>query len=210
MPLIKIEQINPEAFWAIWLIDESAEDLYSRISCSDQENDEYALIHNEVKKLEWLSARNALNEILNNLDISANSIKDGYGKPHLDNEHFISLAHSYPFAAAILNKRKPVGIDIEKVQDKLLKVVPKFLNPREIDSLNLNIEKACVYWTAKETLYKIYGKKKLSFKENLFVKNFQLQNKGNTMGSIITDSHHSSHTLHYFKFDNYFICFNTD
>ena len=210
MPLIKIEQINADSFWAVWFIKESPEDLYSRLSCSLQEENEFALIHNERKRVEWLSARSALNEILKQIGITANSEKDGYGKPHLDNEFYISLAHSFPYATAILNKKRPVGIDIEQVQEKLIKVAPKYLNADELKNMNLNIEKACVYWTAKEALYKIYGKKKLSFKENLIVKDFQLQKKGFTQGSISTINHHSVHELQYFQLDDYFISFNID
>ena len=56
-----------------------------------------------------------------------------------------------------------------------------------------------LYWCAKESLYKLYGKKNLRFKENLFVEPFEYLGKGKIKAEIILDSMKSKYILRYEK-----------
>jgi hypothetical protein len=47
-----------------------------------------------------------------------------------------------------------------------------------------NLKKLCVYWCAKEAMYKIYGKRSLIFTEQILIKPFSLANEGSLEGSI--------------------------
>lgn len=211
MPLIQIHPLNDISAWALWRIDESQEELASLPLC-DHERTELSQIHNERRRLEWLGARNALQGIIERQMIEKKSIlKDGFGKPFLmDSSHHISIAHSFPYAAAIFNRIYPAGIDLERIQDKILKIGDKFLNRKEAASCNGDPATMTVYWCAKEALYKLYGKKRLVFKENLFVNPFSMQSSGDILGMISIDEERLEVRLHYEKLDNYIVCLTVD
>lgn len=86
-------------------------------------------------------------------------------------EH-ISISHSHAKLAIIVNRQEPTGIDIELIRDKVKSIQNKFLNENEIAFANNDVETLVTLWAAKETLYKIYGRKKMEFKKHLFVEPF--------------------------------------
>jgi len=108
------------------------------------------------------------------------------GKPYLkDRTEEISISHSHDMLAVILDNEKATGVDIELIRDKILKITHKFLSDNELkDIAGQSIEKVLVYWAAKETLYKIYAKKSVDFREHLFVCNFGYNEVG---GEIISN-----------------------
>lgn len=100
-------------------------------------------------------------------------MKDNYGKPYLKNSKFhISLSHSGEYVTAIISKYK-VGIDIQEISKKVEKIKSKFLSKQELKQCDNDILRLNRYWTAKEALYKGYGKKGLAFIENIIVTPFK-------------------------------------
>jgi 4'-phosphopantetheinyl transferase len=208
MPLIQITDIDVHASWALWEITETLEELALDRLC-EKERAELDQIHNPRKRMEWLASRNALLKIFGNNNIEKKSVlKDGFGKPFLFGaEHQISLAHSFPYAVALFNRLKPAGIDIEKVQDKILKIGTKFLNEKEKEFSGRDCTMMTVVWCAKEALYKLYGRNKLIFKENLFINPFRLDHQGEISGIIEYKDSFSEHFLHYLLMDDYVVCY---
>jgi phosphopantetheinyl transferase len=91
------------------------------------------------------------------------------GAPFLKNGLKISISHSGLFVAVCLSKEK-MGIDLQIVNKKILKVVDKFTNQIEkklIDENNL--EKLTQLWTIKEAAYKYFSLGNLSFKSDILV-----------------------------------------
>ena len=72
-------------------------------------------------------------------------------------------------------------------------------------------EQLTVFWCAKESLYKLYGKKELAFKKNLIIEPFQYAEKGNIKGWIKNSSVNKSFALQYEKLnsgnDNYMLVY---
>lgn len=99
---------------------------------------------------------------------------DEFKKPHFkENNLYLSLSHTNNYVASIVHPEKRVGVDMEKISNKALKVASKFLNSEEYKTLSKQIDKelfATIYWAAKEALYKLYGKKSLIFAKQLKVK----------------------------------------
>lgn len=99
---------------------------------------------------------------------------DEFKKPHFkENNYYLSLSHTNNYVASIVHPEKRVGVDMEKISNKALKVASKFLNSEEYKTLSKQIDKelfATIYWAAKEALYKLYGKKSLIFAKQLNVK----------------------------------------
>lgn len=206
MPVEKIVH-DTNRCWGMWLIQESEEALQKELGNLYQVPDSFT---NQNKRLEWLAGRSLIRTLLQSLNLSFHGIsKDQYGKPFLKNlSQHISLSHSYPYVAAIIDHDKVVGIDLEQPKSKLLKIAPRILAAQEFQDAGQDILKHCVYWCAKEALIKIYGKKDLTLAENLQISPFKLQKEGNITGRIIVKDSETAIPLRYQVFESFVIVFN--
>jgi len=132
------------------------------------------------------------------------------GKPYLKNRtEEISISHSHDMLAVVVDEQKPTGIDVELIRDKVLKITHKFLSDNEQkDIAGQSIEKVLVYWSAKETLYKIYSKKSVDFREHLFIANFEYnENGGEIISNIMMSDFEKEIKLKYMKVDEYILVY---
>jgi phosphopantetheinyl transferase (holo-ACP synthase) len=79
--------------------------------------------------------------------------------------------------AAIISGKNNVGVDIEKMSDRIEKVASKILNEKELETcLSLPVRDQAefkqVVWGAKESMFKLYGIGNLDFKENMSITSF--------------------------------------
>lgn len=87
------------------------------------------------------------------------------GKPELsDGSLYFSISHSFPYAAAIISRKKAVGVDIQMYVDKIERLQHKFLSDAEQQLTYNDIKKITLAWTAKEALFKYYGLGAVDFK----------------------------------------------
>ncbi len=181
MPLHKIEWTGHQCGWAIWHITESVDALASLAQPEVYPEKIVSL----SKRLEWLGGRILLKILVEQAGLSYQGLlKDEFGKPSLDQHlHHISLSHSYPYVAAQIDFQA-VGIDVEQPKDKLLRIAHRVFNPSEETDAGKDITKNCVYWCAKEALYKIHGHGGISFSKNLKIEPFSLAQQGNLKGKI--------------------------
>ncbi len=181
MPLLEIHSLGENQAWALWHIRETEEELSALAGeiCPSE-------IVNGYKRLEWLTGRLSIKSLLENLGLQYHGIrKDEYGKPFLHLlPHQISLSHSYPYVAAQIDRINPIGIDLEQPKEKLKKIATRVFSKNEVFDAGDNIVKLCIYWCAKESLYKIYGKRNLLFTEHLLVEPFSLSHFGSLTGKI--------------------------
>lgn len=127
----------------------------------------------EKRQLEKLAVRHLLNE-LSLEELHGKIDYDNFGKPHLiDNQYYISFSHKSPFAAVIISKNNPhTGIDIERVGPMPMKLSAKFTNKQDLSAEASSLtetERCALIWSAKECLYKVYGKKELDFREHMTI-----------------------------------------
>ena len=210
MPIIKLENGAGYAY-AIWHISESQKELMALSKLTPKEIKEFSTIRHERKKKEYLAGRLTIKAIMASVGAEFKGIdKDEYGKPYLikSNSH-ISLSHSFPFAVAIVHLKKTVGIDIERPQPKLKAIAPKFLSKTELAAAADDEKKLCIYWSAKEVLYKIYGRKQMSLCSEIKVDPFSAEGEeGMLQGTIMMPDHIASYNLKYIDFNGYIVCFN--
>jgi 4'-phosphopantetheinyl transferase len=183
MPATKINWESLACGWGVWQIDEEEESLAALVLPADSCPEEIA---NSRKRLEWLAGRALLKEMVEECGLLYGGIiKDEFGKPFLKElPHHISLSNSYPYVAVQIHPEKSVGIDLEQPRPKLFSVMRRVLTDSEwLDGAN-NLRKLCVYWCAKEALYKIYGKRSLVFTEQILIKPFALGESGKVEGRI--------------------------
>jgi phosphopantetheinyl transferase len=130
---------------------------------------------------------------------------DAFGKPHLKDNNYLSITHSFTFTAIIISEKKPVGIDVEKQRDKIVKIAHKFTPIEEYNTIANHealVSKLTIVWGAKESLYKIYGKKKLRFLHHIYIEDFSFIDT-KTTGVIKYQGHVSTHSIHFLEFEGF-------
>lgn len=206
MPLERV-YASGDPCWGLWRITEDETSLRQEVPGETIP----ASLTNPLKRLEFLAGRTLIKTLLKQWGLPfPGLIKDVNGKPFLAGSSIcISLSHSYPFVAAILHKTKNVGIDLEQPKDKLLRIAPRILSEDELANAGSDVVKHCVYWCAKETLIKIYGKKDLIFSKNLLISPFDLQDKGHLIGRILASDSETAIPLEYIVADNFVVVVST-
>ena len=70
-----------------------------------------------------------------------------------------------------------MGIDLEKLKEKTLKIAPRFMEVKHLENLYTleQIEKSTVIWGVKESIFKIKNEKGISFPEHIFEAEFDLK-----------------------------------
>lgn len=138
-----------------------------------EELEKYQLLSNPKRKREFEYVR-----FLRTLQIGKKPIRyDAIGKPNVkDKKIFISISHSKNFVA-FANDTSPIGIDIEELSSRILKVWSRYLHPEEFDIFDTtSIFDLTVAWTIKEALFKLNTKTGIDFKNDLRIKS----KEGNT------------------------------
>ena len=124
MPLIFRNPIAEKGELALWKVTEPVEGLLDIL----REQGIYAdvpFFRNMNRLAEWLTAR----ILLSLLGVKQKIIYDELGKPHLEGEgSYISISHSGQFVCVIFHPECAVGVDIERMGDRIQRVKRKFIN----------------------------------------------------------------------------------
>lgn len=127
------------------------------------------------------------------------------GKPVLiDQRAELSITHNFPFAATLINLRRPCGIDIELQREKLAHVQHKFLHETELDNRD-QLENLTKIWSAKEVIFKVHGEKNLSFKNEISV---AMEGHEKATGNILKHGHEQQVSLRYERVLDYWLCYS--
>jgi 4'-phosphopantetheinyl transferase len=209
MALVHFEEINPESCWGIWRIDESEDDLLYRLNPVKTDLTHFESIQHPRIRLESIASRMIVKELTERYGYEYQGIfKNKNGKPFLYNSPLhISYSHTEQYAAAIIHTEKPCGIDMEHIQDKMMRVSARFLSEKELESTGEDLEKICIYWCAKEAMYKLYNLRDTEFKGNLKVSAFQKENRGELEGVIHVGSFLSKTEVQYQLFGEVVVAF---
>ena len=178
--------------------DESV--LRQNLPLTQSELEELDTIRHPAQRVEWVACRVAVQQLTQELGLDYVGLKkDKYGKPHLINAPWhISLSHTTGWAAAIIHKSRPVGIDVEPIREQFKRVVPRVLSESEIAHAARDIGRLAIYWCAKEALYKLYGKRELTFREHLYVEPF-VDGAEQLIGHVRLPDHEEQLTLRCFR-----------
>lgn len=190
----KIEKISPLSALAVNNIQEVASNGVGFLSFREKLS--LANISREEKKKEWKGARLAIKAALDCISLPyPGFFKDEHGKSHpMDGYGYVSLSHTKGIAAAIFHKEMPVGIDLDYVREKVVRLGPKFLDPSEIEFLNGDPLLYTIAWSAKESIFKCQGRRGISLKYNILLEPFDREVKvlkGKVYGSEFSDHHYT-------------------
>jgi len=158
----------------------------------------------QISREHFLAVRKLLN--IENPDININY--DQNGKPYLNINKGISISHSSKLVGIGLSNEIDFGIDIQIKTDKIFNIQKKFLSKNELLQLGSidNIESLTKIWSAKESMYKLLGKKGVSFSGDLEI---DISPKNNVFktGHYINEINKVKFDLTYFSLDEYIICY---
>ncbi|HSG67199.1 MAG TPA: 4'-phosphopantetheinyl transferase superfamily protein [Bacteroidales bacterium] len=168
MPLHSNNSLNEHTRIVIWKIEETVEWFLAMLHLDREELEKYNGFRTDQRRAHWLAYRHILKNVVGRG--SEICIRyDENSKPFIElSDDHISVSHAGKFAVVIISKQ-PVGIDIEQVTPRLHRIADKFLTPEEtgIGLEKMSTEALCLHWCAKEALYKLYGERKLDFREHM-------------------------------------------
>jgi phosphopantetheinyl transferase len=196
----------------VWHITETEPELRSLLSRAMKDPADPDAFKNESRRKQWMAARILLSALLEK------KISIGYhenGKPWLkDGSWQISVSHSGDMAAAAISSRFHVGIDIERIRDRVARVAGRFLSEAELPSpaLENRIEKLHVSWGAKEALYKLNGNPGVDLRRDIFIHSFDYLCKSvqTCQASMIINNISRVYPVYYEKIDEYMLAFTYD
>jgi len=207
MAIAYSKQIDGDTEFALWKIEEEAEDLYVQLQLNDEEKAFVEQLRHGKRHLHWLGTRVLLRTMLRTDEYIDCKI-DAHGKPYLVNlPYHISLSHSFEYAAVMIGKQ-PVGIDIEQIRQKVERIAPKFMNQGELAAVPTDEHKVNVlyaYWCAKEAIYKCYGQKEVSFVDNISLQPFPYAHQGSIQAQLHKGEVNLDYEVNYFQYEDYMV-----
>jgi len=183
---IIFEKITDNYILKLAEFNDNPENLFLQIKddSGDEEIDYYRKIKNNKRKTEWLGTRILLKNILG---IYTRIYYDNRGNPFLKNNKYISITHSENYVGIIISTNKDVGIDTERISERILRTAHKFISDENLSEIKGKdyLKKIYLHWCAKETLFKIKGGGGYDFINDFVIKPFKLTDCGTLEAEIL-------------------------
>lgn len=193
----------------IWKTEESPEELLSLLTNETDYLQEISTMRTENRKKEWLAVRVLLKELLGE---EARIAYHTNGAPYLPEKNLhISISHTKGYVAVALSPDSPVGIDIEYISDRIMKVRERFLSEEENNAIDAMHEREhlLIYWCAKETMFKMIKEEGIDFINHLHVNPFPFKREGSFTASETRTSQAVSYIISYRVYDQFVITFSS-
>ena len=201
MPLTNIIYLDAGRRIGCWQITESMEELSESLTI-DADLEERVKNCHERRVKELLATRVMLKQLTQNFEEKI--VYDENRKPSLKyGSEKISISHSKDRLVILMSKSAEVGIDVEYVGEKILRIKEKFLTERELEFIDEDLLKGTIYWCAKESLYKFYGERGLDFRKNLIMNDFEVKRKGHFQAKIVQEQFYKEMIVNYCVFDEF-------
>ncbi|RTQ50191.1 4'-phosphopantetheinyl transferase superfamily protein [Hymenobacter gummosus] len=204
MPLHRLTAPLPDspALLGLWHLTEPVEELLALLPAAAGYAELLPAGRDAQRPRQWLAGRALAHALLRELGAGPALIRNApdTGQPLVVGPpgFGVSLSHSGEWVAALLTAHGRVGIDVEQVRPKARQLARKFLSDDELLDAGPDDVKHSLYWSAKETLYKLYSHRRLLFKEHLQLDPFELQAAGQLTGHLLPpDEAPSQHRLGY-------------
>ncbi len=183
MPFFYQQNINETRHLAIWSITEPVLFFEKEVNLAVD-------IQNEERKIQHLAVRLLLKLMMPEADLNKLVMADN-GKPYLQGGPFhFSFSHCKGYAAVAVSDTDPIGIDIEIIHPRIVKVAHKFLNDAEKALITTLVEKdqlkqLAFFWAAKEAMYKQHEQLGIDFAKDFNVLQLALGDRGMVAAQIL-------------------------
>lgn len=164
---------------AVWHITEDYDELLSLLPDADiVKNEAESRFKSQHRIMEWTTVRVLLYIVLGR---QVNILYNDQGAPSLpDYEGLnISISHTKEYVAIALSEKSKVGVDVEYIEHdeaikngklpKVARVRDRFVRDDEFADGNVSL---LLHWSAKETVFKVLGREKVDFVDDLKVSPF--------------------------------------
>lgn len=145
-------------------------------------------IKHSARELEYLSVQKVVTESYTNSTLA----KDEYGKPFLVPKNSeINYSHTSKRLLWGDHPTLKIGVDIETLRPQLAKIKHKFCREDELAFIpeKEELPYLLAIWSAKESIYKAYGKKEVDFKDHMQICEFELMREGYLEANFLLDCH---------------------
>ena len=186
----------------LWKLSEKEIQLNNLVNLSLSSKSRLDLIKSSSQRKQFLGIQNLLS--LHNINNKV-LFYDDNGKPHLLNNKFISISHSFDYCGVIVSDVK-VGIDIEKFRSKILNISKKFVSESDLALIKVSsVENITKVWSIKEAVYKAFGHNKIDFKKNIIIKSVNKEfNKATVL--IFINEISENYSIEIYNFSQYICC----
>jgi phosphopantetheinyl transferase len=201
MPFFYQQNINDTAHLAIWAIREP-------LSFFEEGMQLPIPIQNEERRIQHLAVRLLFKLMMPEIDLADLILADN-GKPYLKGVPFhFSFSHCKGYAACAVCDKSPIGIDIELIHPRILKVAHKFLNDKEKDLFvglteDATLNQLAFFWAAKEAMYKQHEQLGIDFSRDFYIPTLTTNKQGSMSAFILHKELNKEVTLDYHFGDDY-------
>ncbi|MBO0330642.1 MULTISPECIES: 4'-phosphopantetheinyl transferase family protein [Flavobacteriaceae] len=202
MPVYKTITVSPTTSVYIWKVTEPEIELAKDVELTEHCQNRMDGMKSEAHRRAFLSIRHLMAEAGY---VDHDLYYDDFGKPHLKDGKYISITHSHNFTGIIISETDEVGIDIEMQRDKILRIAHKFTPIQEYKTLantEALMRKLTIVWGAKESLYKIYAQRGLSFLRHINVIDFSFEDT-RTVAEIMYQGKKSHYEVQFMEFEGF-------
>ena len=214
MPFLQYNTKAEDVHAGLWRLEEDEMFFHTRLKLYEHEWEKLATIRHPQKRLEWLSSRLCMKELLKISHTDRiESLSQQNGKPYLsNNSHFICYTHSQRYAGAIASPNREVGIDLEDmIRRRNTNTRNLFMDEKELCfyESNPSTELFLIIWSIKETVYKLWSQKGLSFKEGIHLNfsSFSFEQKGEIPVEIHKDNEQQAYNAYYEIFPEFVLTY---
>ena len=200
MPLFKSISV-PNGLLAVWQITEPSDELLTLFSPQEIADPAFQKFTYEKRKAEWLATRALLKQMIGSgFKISYSEV----GKPLLDHSvyHYISISHSRDFVTIFIHQQQAVGVDIESMNRNYAAIEKRYLSETELEQANKNPFLKCLYWCAKEAVFKLEDEEGIDFRKQIEILAFELE-PDVFFARFVSDHHQKTYQLQYTTFDQH-------
>jgi 4'-phosphopantetheinyl transferase len=205
MPQVIYKKYNNGVHLLVWEISENFEELKNALPENVFFEEELKELKHEAKVREFLASRLAIIRLMQLLGLEFKGLqKDEHGKPFLKDHDFqFSLTHSINYIGVVMHPTQALGVDIERPSLKIKRILPRLFTAQEIELINDDLKLMSIFWSAKEALYKLYGKRRVDFRQHLRIFNDPATNE--FRGEILMPDHQKTHQLMIEEIENYLL-----
>lgn len=138
-----------------------------------------------VKRKQFLAGRFLLTQLVPDFPLHQIRITEG-GRPFLEQgSPYFSISHAGNYITSVVHEQQAVGIDVEQVSDRVLRVGNKFLSMAEQQLIQavldnaIHLTQAILYtlaWSVKEAAFKALHQTGVDFIRDLPMENIEWMN----------------------------------
>lgn len=186
----------------VWQLTETSTDLQASFSPEELDNSDFWKYNYEKRKVEWLATRLLLKEMIGpSFTISYTEA----GKPilHHYSYKYLSISHSREFVAVYVHEQCEVGIDLEDVNRNYNSIEKRYLSEAELKQAGRDPILQCLYWCAKEAIFKLVPFDGIEFREHIQILPFDPERQSQFLGNFTYETEPLTFSLNFQIFENH-------